>query len=151
MPPRPIIQEAEPKLMMEPPPATFMSSSTACEAKNWCFRFTPMRSSQYSGVTSSVTWRSSRAALLTRMVMGPSADLILSMARRSASMSRTSQSSKCDLAPAPAMLAITSAAAVSSMSMKPTWVFCLAKASTMEAPMPLAPPVTSATLPASEG
>ena len=49
------------------------------------------------------------------------------------------------------MLAITCAAAFSSMSTNPTWVFWRAKASTIEAPMPLAPPVTSATLPASEG
>ena len=64
MPPCPIIQEIEPKLTMAPPPAAIMSGSTACAAKNWCFRFTANRSSQYSGVTSSVVWRSSWAALL---------------------------------------------------------------------------------------
>ena len=46
-------------LTMAPPPSPRMSSTTACEQKNWCRRFTAMRSSQYSGVTSSSLWRSS--------------------------------------------------------------------------------------------
>ena len=50
MPPCPTIHETEPKLMMAPAFAAFMSGSTACAAKNWCFRLTAMRSSQYSGV-----------------------------------------------------------------------------------------------------
>ena len=60
-------------LTIEPFFAFFMSGTTAWMAKNWCLRFTRMRSSKYSGVTLSSVWRSSWAALLTRMVIGPSA------------------------------------------------------------------------------
>ena len=56
---------------MAPPPADFMSGSTAWAAKNWCLRFTAMRWSKYSGVTLSVACRSSCAALLTSTVIGP--------------------------------------------------------------------------------
>ena len=51
LPPWPIIQLTEPKLMIELPPAAFIMGYTACAAKNWWRRFTAMRSSQYSGVT----------------------------------------------------------------------------------------------------
>ena len=57
--------------MIEPPPAAAISGATACAAKNWCRRFTAKRSSQYSGVTRSIVWRSSWAALLTSTRIGP--------------------------------------------------------------------------------
>ena len=62
----PTIQVIEPKLMIEPPPRLAICGRTACAAKNWWRRFTAMRSSQYSTVTSSVRWRSSLPALLHR-------------------------------------------------------------------------------------
>jgi len=57
---------------MEPPPAAAIAGTTACAAKNWWRRFTAKRSSQYSGVTASIAWRSSCAALLTRTRTAPS-------------------------------------------------------------------------------
>jgi hypothetical protein len=59
MPPCPISHDVEPKLMIEPPPAAAISGATAWAAKNWWRRFTANRSSQYSGVTLSIVWRSS--------------------------------------------------------------------------------------------
>ena len=50
----------------------YMPQDPAWMAKYWWRRLTAMRSSQNAGVTSSRTWRSSRAALLTRTVTGPS-------------------------------------------------------------------------------
>ena len=46
MPPWPTIQLVEPKLTIEPPPASFIIGNTAWAAKNWCLRFTAIRSSQ---------------------------------------------------------------------------------------------------------
>ena len=71
MPPGFSMKLTELKLMMEPPPAAIMSSFTACAQKNWWRRLVAIRSSQYSGVTSSIAWRSSRAALLTSTVNAP--------------------------------------------------------------------------------
>ncbi len=73
--------------MMAPPPDAFMSGSTAWAAKNWWRRFTAMRLSQYSGVTSSVRWRSSCTALFTSTVIGPIASRSPAMAARSCAMS----------------------------------------------------------------
>ena len=71
-----------------------MSGTTAWTVKNWWRRFTAMRSSKYSGVTSSIVWRSSWAALLTRMVIGPSAFRTASIAVLTAAMSVRSHGSK---------------------------------------------------------
>jgi len=90
IPPWPTSHEVEPKLMMEPPPAAVMSGATACAAKKWWRRFTAKRSSQYSGVTRSIVWRSSCAALLTSTRIGPSRALASAMADWSAGMSRRS-------------------------------------------------------------
>ena len=72
---------------MWPPPAAFMSGSTAWAAKNWWRRFTATRLSQYSGVTSSVRWRSSWAALFTSTVIGPMTSRTVAIAARRAAMS----------------------------------------------------------------
>ena len=62
---------------MEPPPAAAIAGATAWAAKNWWRRLTAKRSSQYSGVTLSIAWRSSWAALLTSTRIGPEAGLRL--------------------------------------------------------------------------
>jgi tripartite-type tricarboxylate transporter receptor subunit TctC len=54
---------------MAPSLAAFMSGNTACAEKNRCLGLTAILSSQYSGVTVSVAWRSSWPALLTRTRM----------------------------------------------------------------------------------
>ena len=51
--------------------AAAICGTTACVAKRWWRRLTARFASQYSGVTSSSWWRSSRAALLIRMRIGP--------------------------------------------------------------------------------
>jgi hypothetical protein len=142
MPPWPIIQLTEPKLMIEPPPAAFIIGCTAWAAKNWCLRFTAMRSSQYSGVTVSNLWRSSWAALLTSTVIGPCRSAAWRMARRSASISRRSHSmNKGSRSPAAATSVTSAALGSTAMSTNATLAPCAAKWRTSAAPMPLPPPV----------
>ena len=136
--------EFDPMLMIEPPPASIMPGTTAWMAKNMCRKLVAKRSSQYSGVTSSQPWRSSRAALLTSTVGAPMRSAIRAKAARSWSMSRRSQGSK---ASSPSVPATSASAVFSSKSTKPTRAPCAAKAFTISAPMPEAPPVTRTDLP----
>ena len=133
--------------MIAPPPSSCMCGRTACAAKNWGLRFTSSALSQYSTVTSSILCRSSLAALLTRMPIGPSTsrdlgdrgpqrldvgDVALEEQRAGFLGERVARVildvDEGDLAPRSA-----------------------AKARTMSAPMPDAPPVTKTTRPARLG
>lgn len=73
MPPWPMTQDTEPILTMAPPPALAMPFQTAWAQKNWWRKLIAIRSSQYSGVTESIEWRSSWAALLINTVIAPRA------------------------------------------------------------------------------
>jgi hypothetical protein len=80
-------QLTEPKLMIEPPPAAFMSVLTFLAAKNWCFRFTAMPASQLSEVVASILWRWSLAALFSSTVIGPKRSRTTSIAASSVATS----------------------------------------------------------------
>ena len=62
-------------LMLASATLAFIAGITACAMKNWWRRFTFMRLSQYSGVTCSIVWRSSLAALLSSTSKPPSASI----------------------------------------------------------------------------
>src|SRR6185369_2181140 len=146
MPPCPTIHEVEPKLTMEPPPAAAIPGATAWAAKNWCRRFTAKRSSQYSGVTASMAWRSSWAALLTSTRTAPQRASTCATAARRAAISRRSHGMKSGAGiPRPPRRAASASEASRRMSTKATRARCAHRCSTMEAPMPLPPPVTKTT------
>ena len=127
-------------MMIEPWPAACIIGATAWAQKNWWRRLVCMRSSQYSGSTVRQSWRSSRAALFTSTVTGPSCSATAATATRSAAMSRRSQCRNS----APVRAAIC-CPPKSSKSRKATRDPCAANCATISAPMPLAPPVTSTT------
>src|SRR5262245_5702322 len=144
MPPWPMSHETEPKLMIEPPPASAIAGTTAWAAKNWWRKFTANRSSQYSGVTLSMEWRSSWAALLTRTRAGPWSARASSTAARSAAMSRRSQAMNVGAGtPRPRIRSTSAREASRWISTNATRARCSHRCSTMDAPMPLPPPVTN--------
>src|SRR5882672_643817 len=133
--------EIEPKFRITPPPAFFIPGATACAQKNRCRRFTAMRSSQYSGVTSGSACRSSLAALFTSTSKPPSSPSNLPTVARSACTSFKSQCSNrgCHFdAPSRATSAFD---ASSRMSTNATRAPCLANPSTSDSPIPEPPPV----------
>ena len=152
MPPWPTIHDTEPMLTIEPPPAAFIIGWTAWAAKNWCRRLVAKRSSQYSGVTVSHGWRSSRAALLTSTVIGPCASAASATARRSAAISRRSQARNSGRPCPAASISATSASLASrARSRNATREPCSQKRRTIWAPMPEPPPVTSTERPSGWG
>src|SRR5215217_4946323 len=62
----------DPRLMIEPPPASRIISATAWAAKKWCRRLTAIRSSHRARSISATLSRWSFAALLTSTRIGPS-------------------------------------------------------------------------------
>ena len=136
----------EPKLMIEPPPAAFMSALTFLAAKNWCFRFTATPASQLCGVVSSILWRWSLAALLSSTVIGPKRRRTVSIAASSCAMSVMSVGTNSGVVLAPAARRLASASPLAtSMSTKPTRAPWATNCSTSVSPMPVEPPVISTT------
>ena len=97
-------------------------------------------------------WRSSLATLFTSTAKSPTTEAAAAMAACSAGTSRTSQ--RCHHGagnPASPIRCASARLASSAMSMKATRAPCRAKAVTIDAPMPLPPPVTNTARPARLG
>ena len=139
-------QLIDPMLMIDPPPAFAISGWTACEAKKWWFRFNFSLSSQYSGVTSSGSWRWSFAALLISTRTAPKSFSICLTDFLRATMSVRSQFMNTGGKSSEVSLLASSCEASSRISINATLDPCLAKASTKEAPIPEPPPVISIVL-----
>ena len=146
MPPWPTIHDVEPKLTIEPPPASAMAGATACAAKNWWRRFTAKRSSQYSGVT-----RLDRVPLVVGRVVDQHADRPeprLRLGHRRAQRRDVAQVAREEQRRGQAAAGSSRRAPseasrwISTNATRARWA---QKCSTMEAPMPLPPPVTNTT------
>jgi hypothetical protein len=115
MPPIPPIHDTDEKFRITPPTLACIPGSTAWAAKNAGRKLTAMRSSNISGVTSNVPWRSSFPALLMRTSAVPSESVSAAMPILKASMSRIfafAASSACSFASAdPSEVTASSAAA----------------------------------------
>ena len=128
-------------LTIAPLPRRFMSGTTACAAKKAGRRLTATVASNCATSIVAKSCRRSSATLLTSTPMSPKAVRVASTAARSSSMFVTSPRVNRGGVRASARRAASACAPATSMSTKPTLAPCAAKARTMSAPMPVAPPV----------
>src|SRR3954447_8116309 len=137
----------EPRLMIDPPPASRIISATAWAAKKWWRTLTAMRSSHSAWSMSATRSRWSLAALLTSTRIGPSRFSQRMIACCRARTFRTLHSANITSRPASNSSRSSASPLSASMSTNATRASCAASWATNSAPRPDAPPLTNAVRP----
>ena len=138
-------------LITEPPPALRISGMAALVPRKTPLPLTSMMRSHSSSVQSSTMPLPTMPALLTRMSSLPNLETAVATASRQSASLVTSSRTKTQSPPA--SLISASVRRPSSSRISPMTTFAPSRASILAsaAPMPLAPPLTSATLPSTRG
>ena len=146
-----MIPATEATLIIVPPPCSFMTLATAWLRKNRPFRFRFMMESQARSSTSRAgSIVGLVAALLTSMSILPNSSITLGTRAAISSILPTCVATAIDIRPRLLISVATSSRSGSFLLVTTTSAPNLANPTAMAFPMPRLPPVTSATLPASE-